>query len=368
MTSIKLRVENLVKKYGDFTAVRGISFDVMEGEVVALLGPSGCGKTTTLKCIAGLEKPTSGNIYIDGELVNDLEPWERNVRMVFQSYALYPNMRAYDIIALPLKVQKRPEEEIKRRVYEVAEMVKISHVLDHKPGELSGGERQRVAMARALIMDAKLYLLDEPLTNLDAKLRIMMRSELRRILKELKVSVVYSSPDCLEVMSIADRIAVMNDGQILQFDKPLNVYNDPKNLFVATFVGYPPMNIIKNCIITSKGDKVVIRNESGSIELELPNKNKAGIVDQTMSNIAVGFRPEHVMIQERNKGGPNTGRIILIEEAPPDSYLHVMLSDGTVITVSIPQSELRWSLNDLIMIDVSSENVYLFDPKTGERI
>lgn len=366
MDSVKLRVENLVKKYGDFTAVRGISFDVMEGEVVALLGPSGCGKTTTLKCIAGLEKPTAGNIYIDGELVNDLEPWERNVRMVFQSYALYPNMKAYDIIALPLKIQKRPETEIKRRVYEVAEMVKITHVLDHRPGELSGGERQRVALARALIMDAKLYLLDEPLTNLDAKLRIMMRSELRRILKELRVSVVYSSPDCLEAMSIADRIAVMNNGQILQFDRPSNVYNDPKNLFVATFVGYPPMNIIKNCVLTRKEDKVTIRSESGSVELMIPHNYTSEMVGR--SSIVIGFRPEHITLKETTKEGPNTGRIILIEEAPPDSYVHVMLSDGMVITASIPQSELQWSLNDLIGIEVNSENIYIFDPKTGDRI
>ena len=332
------------------------------------LGPSGCGKTTTLKCIAGLEKPTSGNIYIDDELVNELEPWERNVRMVFQSYALYPNMKAYDIIALPLRVQKMPEEEIKKRVTEIAEMVRIRHVLDHKPGELSGGERQRVAMARALIMEAKLYLLDEPLTNLDAKLRIMMRSELRRILKELKVSVVYSSPDCLEAMSIADRIAVMNNGQILQFDKPSVIYSNPKNIFVATFVGYPPMNIIKNCSLKIEGGKSIIRNDSGCIEFLFSDRSVNEFRNLSGDKFILGFRPEHVEISKISGPGPNIGKVILIEEAPPDSYIHIMLPDETVIVASTPQTELHCSINEMVSINVSKENVYLFDSKNGQLI
>jgi len=364
----KLVVKNLVKKYGDFTAVKGISFDVKEGEVVALLGPSGCGKTTTLKCIAGLEEVTDGEIYLDGRLINDLEPWQRNIAMVFQSYALYPNMKAYDIIAFPLRVRGLSENEIKRRVKEVAEMLKIQHVLDHKPGELSGGERQRVALARALIRDADVYLLDEPLTNLDAKLRISMRSELREIIERTKATMIYATPDANEAMVIADRIAVMKDGEIVQIGDGLQLFNEPRNVFVATYTSYPPMNIIENCSIKSFKESIIVENESRSISIKILRKRER-IRRLIGRKVIVGFRPQLLKLEKSDKReGSNIGKIILIEESYPEAILHCILHDNKVVTAVMPLSELEFSVGDYVHLEIDEDNLYLFDQASGERI
>jgi len=363
----KLVVKNLVKKYGDFTAVRGISFDVKEGEVVALLGPSGCGKTTTLKCIAGLEKVTDGEIYLDGRLINDLEPWERNVAMVFQSYALYPNMKAFDIIALPLRVRKLAENEVRRRVIETAKLLSIQHVLDHKPGELSGGERQRVALARALVRDAELYLLDEPLTNLDAKLRISMRAELRRLIKEMKVTILYATPDATEAMVVADRIAIMRDGEILQFDEPSQLYDQPKNVFVATYTGYPPMNIIENCSVKPFKEFITVESESRSISFKVLRKREKfkKLIGQ---KVTIGFRPESIKLKKTEEEADNVAKVVLIEETQPDAVLHCLLRDGKVVAATIPLSECEFTLGSYVHLEVDEDDLHVFDQKTKERI
>ena len=245
----KVKVVNLVKKFDKTVAVDGISFDVKDGEFIVLLGPSGCGKTTTLRCIAGLETPDEGEIYIDDKLVNDLPPKDRDVAMVFQSYALYPHMTVYGNLAFPLKMRKLPKDEIDKKVKEVAKLLNIDHLLDRKPRQLSGGEMQRVALGRALVRTPRVFLMDEPLSNLDAKLRVYMRAELKKLQRDLKITTIYVTHDQAEAMAMADRIAVMNKGKILQYSEPHDVYEKPANLFVAGFIGSPPMNFIKASIV-----------------------------------------------------------------------------------------------------------------------
>jgi multiple sugar transport system ATP-binding protein len=234
----KVKLVNVVKKFGKVVAVDHVSFDVRDGEFFALLGPSGCGKTTTLRLIAGLEAPDEGEIWIDDKLVNDLPPKDRDVAMVFQNYALYPHMTVFDNIAFPLMVRKREvgltNEEIRRRVMEIAKLLQIDHLLNRKPSQLSGGEQQRVALARTLVRRPKVWLLDEPMSNLDAKLRVTMRGELKKLQKELGVTTIYVTHDQVEAMSMADRIAVMNKGRILQIGTPDELFWRPADAFVAT--------------------------------------------------------------------------------------------------------------------------------------
>ena len=229
----KVKVVNLVKKFDKTVAVNGISFNVKDGEFIVLLGPSGCGKTTTLRCIAGLETPDEGEIYIDDRMVNDLPPKDRDIAMVFQSYALYPHMTVYGNLAFPLKMRKYPKQEIDKRVREVAKLLRIEELLDRKPRQLSGGQQQRVALGRALVRNPRVWLMDEPLSNLDAKLRVYMRAELKKLQKDLKITTIYVTHDQAEAMAMADRVAVMNKGKILQYDEPRHVYERPANLFVA---------------------------------------------------------------------------------------------------------------------------------------
>ncbi|RLE52516.1 MAG: glycerol-3-phosphate ABC transporter ATP-binding protein, partial [Candidatus Methanomethylicota archaeon] len=239
---VKIHLEHVTKVFGEVVAVDDVTLTIREKEFMVLLGPSGCGKTTTLRIIAGLEEPTKGEVYIDDQPVTYLPPKDRDIAMVFQNYALYPHMKVYDNIAFPLKLRKYPKEEIDKMVKEVAEMLHIEDLLDRMPKQLSGGEQQRVALARALIRRPKAFLLDEPLSNLDAKLRVVMRAELKRLQKELGVTTVYVTHDQAEAMTMADRIAVMKDGKVLQVGSPADVFNKPVNLFVAGFIGSPPMN------------------------------------------------------------------------------------------------------------------------------
>jgi len=368
MGSAKLRVENLVKKYGDFPAVRGISFDVMEGEIVALLGPSGCGKTTTLKCIAGLEKPTSGNIYIDDELVNDLEPWERNVAMVFQFYVMYPRLKVYDQIAFPLKARNVPENEVRKRVLEAAEKVRLSRDLLNKPvSALKIDEKQRVAIARAIVREPRVLLLDEPLTNLDASLRIQIRGEIKKLLDEMKVSTVYVTHDQLEAMILANRIAVMQDGKILQFDLKDRIYNKPADLFVATFIGSPPMNTIR-CSVKKEKNKIYA--DAGETKFDITDLvgDKA---DQLGEEIVIGFRPEFVEFGDmRYKPDEKclilrSCKITLIERIGAKNLIHMSIGDKSLIGSTRIS---RFKEGDFIDVLVKPEHIHIFDGKSGKAI
>ena len=254
---VVVRLEKITKKFKNIIAVNEVSLEVKDKEFYILLGPSGSGKSTTLNIIAGLEEPTSGYVYFDGEIVNDVPPEKRDVAMVFQTFALYPHMTAFDNIAFPLRIRKYPKTEIRERVNRVAEMLRIKHLLEKKPYELSGGERQRVALARAIVREPKLFLLDEPLSNIDAKLRVHMRAELIRLQKELGITTIYVTHDQVEAMTMGDKIAVMNHGKIMQIGRPIEVFKKPANLFVAGFIGTPPMNFFDCSLETSNGEDML---------------------------------------------------------------------------------------------------------------
>ena len=266
---VGVTLKNVTKKFRKVVAVDNINVKIKDKEFHVLLGPSGCGKSTILNMIAGLETPTEGEIYFDNDIVNDVNPEKRDVAMVFQSYALYPHMKVFDVIAFSLKIRKTPKPEIKKMVTETAHMLGISEMLNRKPHELSGGERQRVALARAIVRDPKVFLLDEPLSNLDAKLRIQMRADLRILFNNLDATVVYVTHDQAEAMTLSDRMVVMKDGIIQQVGKPGEVYHNPQNTFVAGFLGSPHMNFI-DCVLIDK--KNIFYLKSKEFEIKIPEK------------------------------------------------------------------------------------------------
>ncbi|MBU5438815.1 ABC transporter ATP-binding protein [Tissierella sp. MSJ-40] len=289
---MKIILENLNKDFNEVKAVNNLNIEIKDGELVSLLGPSGCGKSTTLFLIAGLHKPTSGNIYFDDELMNNIEPEDRGIGMVFQNYALYPHMSVLKNIMFPLKMQKINKKESEKLAIEMAELTKIEDLLDRKPSQLSGGQQQRVAIARALVKKPKLLLLDEPLSNLDARLRIEMREEIKRIQKEVKITTVFVTHDQEEAMSISDKILLMKDGIYQQYDTPKNMYTNPKNKFVAEFLGNPPINFIEGRF--NKDTKVIRLGNTG---LTIDGKDEE--IDKEI--LSIGIRPEDLIITDKEK-------------------------------------------------------------------
>ena len=259
--------ENVVKKFGDFTAIENMNLEIHDEEFLVLVGPSGCGKTTALRCLAGLEEVTSGKIYIGDRLVNDVPPKDRDIAMVFQSYALYPHMSVFDNMAFGLKLRKLPKQEIKQRVEKSAKILGIENLLKRKPRELSGGQRQRVALGRAIVREPKVFLLDEPLSNLDAKLRVQTRAEISKIHNKLRTTFVYVTHDQTEAMPMASRIAVMNKGRLQQIDTPQTLYDQPANMFVAGFIGTPAMNFFTMRLI-NEGYSLLVDN--GEFKIKIP--------------------------------------------------------------------------------------------------
>ncbi|UCG12333.1 MAG: ABC transporter ATP-binding protein, partial [Deltaproteobacteria bacterium] len=299
----RITLKNLVKQFGKVIAVAGINLEIADGEFLILVGPSGCGKTTTLNMISGLETPTSGEVCIDDRVVNDLDPGERDLGMVFQDLALFPHMSVFENIAFGLRVKKMPEEEIRKRVLAAAETMLITKLLDKRPSQCSGGEAQRVALARTVVRNPAVFLMDEPLSSLDAKLRVDMRTEIKHLHEQIKATFVYVTHDQAEAMTMADRIVVMRDGHIQQSGGPLDIYGRPTNQFVAGFFGTPTMNFIEGALEES-GAGLVFR--ARNLEQLLPAETRlkdAGTV------ATIGIRSEHVLIGE----GSNQGRVILTE-------------------------------------------------------
>ena len=353
----RLKVENLTKQFGLQKAVDSVTFEAKDGEFVVLLGPSGSGKTTVLRMIAGLESPTSGSIYVDDTEVNTLSPRERDMAMVFQNYALYPHMKIYDNIALPLKVRKLDSAEITKRVKATAELLQISELLDKKPSEISGGQQQRVAVARAVVRNPKVFLFDEPLSNLDAKLRVMARGFLKRLQKELKVTTVYVTHDQAEAMTMADRIAVLNNGKMVQIAPPMEIYNEPSNLFVAGFVGSPPMNLIEGRLKDEGGETYF---ESGLIrwQVELPGPRPASVV--------LGVRPESIMVEDAP--GPTTFKATIYVAEPMGSVQYLTLDvQGTRLLAQVGPS-YEAVLNREVHCGFRERETYLFDRESGQRL
>ncbi len=296
---MKIILKDLSKYFGNVRAVNDLNLEIKDSEFVALLGPSGCGKTTTLLTIAGLYKPTKGYVYFNDRIINDVPPKDRKIGMVFQSYALYPHMTVFNNIIFPLRLKKIPREEMRRRAIDVANLVHIEELLDRKPGQLSGGQQQRVALCRALIKEPEILLLDEPLSNLDAKLRVTMRSELKRLQKDLGITTIFVTHDQVEAMTMADRIAVLNEGILQQFSTPYELYNHPKNLCVAGFIGNPPINLIDVSFERSNG-RFSLKGKD--FRVEFPRELAIGMEgDLSGSELVLGIRPDisPLTIEER---------------------------------------------------------------------
>jgi multiple sugar transport system ATP-binding protein len=311
----QIQFSHVTKLYGDTPAVRDLNLEVGEGEFVVLVGPSGCGKTTALRMVAGLEEITDGEIRIGDSVVNDLPPRDRDIAMVFQNYALYPHKTVFENLAFGLRMRKVPKDEQRRRVEEIAQKLGLADLLGRRPSQLSGGQRQRVAMGRAIVREPKAFLMDEPLSNLDAKLRVQMRAEIARIQKALAVTTLYVTHDQVEAMTMGDRVAVMRDGVLQQVDAPQRLYDAPANLFVASFVGSPPMNLFE-ATVEVDGSQLVF----GETRLDLGGRT---LREQNGRRIVVGIRPEEVREASGWDGARIRGRVLLVEALGAEQLVHI---------------------------------------------
>jgi ABC-type sugar transport system ATPase subunit len=354
-----IELVDVTKKFGENTVLSNINIDIHRGEFFVLLGPSGCGKSTMLKIISGLEDATRGEVYINNRLVNYVVPKERDVAMVFQNYALYPHMTVERNIGYPLKMRRVPKKEIHRRVVDVAALLEIDAFLDKYPEQLSGGQRQRVALGRALIRDPISFLFDEPLSNLDALLRVQMRDELLKLHRRIKKTTVYVTHDQVEAMTMADRIVVLRGGIIQQIGRPREVYMKPNNLFVATFIGSPQMNIIHGTMTRRDGDVIF----SGPFELNLGTRFAP---PEGKEVVAVGIRPEDISVIGDRDAGSIPGEINLVEEIGSDTLISVDISDDVSCKVRVSAS-LQMHERDKVKLRIDPIKIHLFD-REGERI
>ncbi|HEY3876399.1 MAG TPA: sn-glycerol-3-phosphate ABC transporter ATP-binding protein UgpC [Candidatus Kapabacteria bacterium] len=362
MANVELRTLKKEYENGSY-AVKGVSFAAKDGEFVVLVGPSGCGKTTTLRMVAGLEEITGGDLLIDGERMNDREPKDRDVAMVFQNYALYPHMTVFENMAFPLKMRKVPKAEIKEQVEAAAKLLSIDRYLKKKPKELSGGERQRVAVGRAIVRKPKVFLFDEPLSNLDAALRTEMRAELKRLQRRLNATMLYVTHDQVEAMTMGDRIAVMNKGELEQFGTPSEIYDKPASVFVARFLGSPAMNIVPGGIVTEKNTSFFVSENELRIPLSEP---------LPAGNVYLGIRPEAVRL-EHSENPKIDGKLILIE--PIGSVTHYYIeypgAFAETLIASVPhrtENAATFSLGDTVTFFLPPESIHLFDRETEKRL
>ena len=346
---------NIEKSFGTTKVIHGIGFDIADGEFVVLVGPSGCGKSTLLRMLAGLEEITGGTIAIDGRVVNDVESKDRDIAMVFQSYALYPHMTVADNMAFSLKLRKADPAMITERVSKASRILNLDPYLKRYPRELSGGQRQRVAMGRAIVRDPKVFLFDEPLSNLDAKLRVAMRAEIKALHQRLKTTTVYVTHDQVEAMTMADRIVVMHDGRIEQIGTPLELYDRPGNLFVAQFIGSPAMNVVNGTVRRSGGGAHV---ESGNVKWPLN-----GVSGADGQAVTYGIRPEHLTLA----GGSGVpGEIIVVEPTGAETELLIRVGEEQVILRT--HGRPRVNPDEKVNLAVDPANVHLFDRGTGQRL
>ena len=349
-----LTLEAVRKSYGDREIVHGVSCAVADGELVVVVGPSGCGKSTLLRMVAGLETVTAGTVAIDGRVVNGIEPKDRDIAMVFQNYALYPHMSVFDNMAYGLRMRGMPRAEIKARVDRAADILQLDGLLQRKPRQLSGGQRQRVAMGRAIVRDPKVFLFDEPLSNLDAKLRVQMRVEIKRLQQELGTTSLYVTHDQVEAMTLADRLIVMNQGNVDQIGQPLDLYENPATAFVAGFIGSPAMNLVPG------------RLENGGAEIDGAMLPLAGLGSaEAGRRVLVGMRPEHLELAAE---GPVKVEVQLLERLGADTILHGRLGgNGTVLTAR-GAGTLAPALGERLNFAIRPEHIHLFDPENGRRL
>ncbi|HUW90975.1 MAG TPA: ABC transporter ATP-binding protein [Candidatus Nanopelagicaceae bacterium] len=366
MPNVKIR--NLVKKYGDIYALDKINLDINDGELFILLGPSGCGKTTTLFSIAGLIKPEEGEIWFGDHLVTSAErnyierPQDRNIAMVFQDYAIYPHLTVFKNIAFPLQIINLSREEIKKRVFDTAKSLGIEDLLERKPKQLSGGQRQRVALARAIVREPNVFLMDEPLSNLDAKLRVFARAELKRLHKRLGITIIYVTHDQIEALSMGTTIAILNKGKIEQVGKPDIIYNVPKNLFVAGFIGSPPMNMIDGVLKQENGYTCI---DLGFTKYKLSDELEK-IKKMNNKKIILGIRPEDVLISKQNASNSIKANIDIIEPMGREFEIHLDLGEKILIAVLRKMDSLN--TGDEVYLTFNDKKIHLFDKNTEENI
>jgi len=356
----RIRLDGLVKRYGAVEVLHGIDLDMAEHEFTVLVGPSGCGKSTTLRMIAGLESVSGGEIWMGDREVGALDPKDRDIAMVFQDYALYPHMNVARNMSFSLRLQKRPQVEIDRRVREVAEMLGLAAFLDRKPGELSGGQRQRVAMGRALCRDASTFLFDEPLSNLDAKLRGQMRAELAVMRQTVKKNMIYVTHDQIEAMTLADRIVVMHGGHIQQQGTPAELFRRPANKFVAGFLGAPPMNFLEADLVQDGG---ALRATGQGFALDLPEELAARARDQALRKVTLGIRPSDLDSAPDAPSGQGVELGVVVSEYVGAQSVLICDCGGARVTVEV-KSETPIAMGETLRFAVRPEGMHLFDPTT----
>jgi multiple sugar transport system ATP-binding protein len=359
--------KDVVKKYGDVTAVSNLNIQVDDKEFLVLVGPSGCGKTTALRSLAGLEEITEGEILIGDRVVNDVAPKDRDIAMVFQSYALYPHLSVYDNMAFGLKLRKTPKEEIKRRVDEAADILGIQDLLERKPRQLSGGQRQRVAVGRAIVREPAVFLFDEPLSNLDAKLRVAMRAEISKLHQRLQTTFIYVTHDQIEAMTMATRIAVINKGLLQQLDTPQNLYDSPNNLYVAGFIGSPAMNFFPGKLRKDDGKLVV---DTGDFTVPIPKKHVSTFESHAGKDIIFGIRPENVhdsaFIPPNVESEQVAVKVDVTELMGNEIFLYLVSGKNTFVARVDPRSKLRLGEQATVAFDMDA--MQIFDAATEEAI
>jgi multiple sugar transport system ATP-binding protein len=363
----RVSLENVVKKFGAVTAVNSVTLDIPDKQFTVLVGPSGCGKTTALRLVAGLEEATSGDIFIGDRRVNDVAPKDRDIAMVFQNYALYPHMSVYDNMAFSLKLKKYPRPEIDRRVKEAANLLGIGQLLERKPKQLSGGQRQRVALGRAIVREPKVFLMDEPLSNLDAKLRVQTRAEIKKLQARLQTTTIYVTHDQVEAMTMGDRIVVMRDGLVQQVDAPLNLYERPTNMFVAGFIGSPAMNFVEAKLTQQNGTVVI---DADAFKVEVPSDIAVHTKEWIGKPVIFGIRPEDIedraYARDANPAWGVSASVEVHEPLGSDVILYLASGPHSIVARVDAHSEARMGQQAEVVLNM--RKLHLFDPQTHRAI
>ncbi len=361
MASVSFR--HVYKRFGDVSVIKDFNLEIADKEFMVFVGPSGCGKSTNLRMLAGLEEISEGDILIGDRVVNDVPPKDRDIAMVFQSYALYPHMSVYDNMAFGLKLRKMPKAEIDRRVKEAAENIGLSHLLDRKPKALSGGQRQRVALGRAIVREPAVFLMDEPLSNLDAKLRVSARAEISKLHQKLGTTFIYVTHDQVEAMTMGDRIAVLADGLLQQADTPRNLYNEPVNVFVAGFIGSPAMNFFNGTLVSEEGRQFV---DTGDFRVRVPEDRKASFGPYVGKEVIMGIRPEHVHAPEyapvNIDAAPISATVEVVELLGHELHLYLNSGKNSLVGTVDPRFGVHTGNKIEVVFDMG--NVHLFDKAT----
>ena len=360
----EILIKSLTKIYDkDVVAVKNINLKINNKDFLVLVGPSGCGKSTTLRMIAGLEEITEGEIYIDGKLINNISPKDRDIAMVFQNYALYPHMTVYKNISFGLKLRKYSKKEIEKRVDEVAEILEIKHLLKRKPRALSGGQKQRVALGRAIVRKPKVFLFDEPLSNLDAKLRVQMRTEIGKLHKRIGTTMVYVTHDQTEAMTMGNRIVILKDGEVQQIDSPIKLYNEPINKFVAGFIGSPNMNFL-NGKIENKNSGLIFNSEN--IKLTVDKKHKSKLSKYVNKDVIFGIRPEELTMEDATGKNIISFNVDIVEPLGNEILVYLNKKDQNIISRFVTKKLPK--INSQILIKFNMKNTHYFDLKSKKNI